>query len=214
MLRYRRNDADRDRDDERAGHIEDGLGHIVDALQRIGSSLGESVGCQQLSHIEVGFQHCQQLQSGRPYGNGYGDLQKLPGGSLPPQRGIAAPGQLPVSRRLPGLQISRGDKAADGNAQNGTAGGIGHILRHPHDDHRSCQADEELKHRLQYLADGGGPHIALTLEETPVGGDNSHQQRTGAQDRNGRPGIGLPLECRQLAAEDHHQGGTKERLWF
>ena len=66
---------------------------------------------------------------------------------------------------------------------------------------------------FQNLTDGGGNHIALALEESPVGGDNAHQESAGAQAYNGKPGIGLLQSIRQLAAEEHHKartGGTDD----
>ena len=198
-----RNDADGNGGNEGAGHVEDGLGHHMDAPHGVGSLLGHAGG-QQLAHIDLAGQSGDDLQAGRAQGDGNGDNQQPPGGGLEAPGLVLRLGKLLIVLVEAAEEVDGADEAAGGNAQNGAAcgqgDGSGGFQQEQGGGHTHHQPDD----RLDDLGDGGGEHIALALEEAPEGRHNADEQHAGAQEADGGPGIGLVLEPGQLAAEQGH----------
>ena len=147
--------------------LEDLLDEVVDALLVIDRCLGQKF--QQLTHVNLGFQHGEDLQAGRTDGDGHSDCQKLFGGGAVAQGGIVRDGQVPIGRPLLAVQIDGRYQTAHRNAHNGGAGGIGHTAGLPHNCQCQHQTHHQLEAGLQNLGIGGGAHIALPLEKAPIG---------------------------------------------
>ena len=96
------NDGDGDGGDEGAGHIEDGLGHAVDAPHGVGSGLG--IEFQQAAHVDLGFQHGKELQTGTAQGDGNGNDHQTLGGICEGTGFIAGLGHLGESCSM-GLEV-------------------------------------------------------------------------------------------------------------
>ena len=198
------NDTDGNGGDEGAGHVENGQAHTVNAPHGVGRGLGVAQ-IQQLPHVNFGFQHGHQLQGGGAEGDGNGNGQQPPGGLPVGTRLFLRPGQKGVALPEAAEQVNRRDKTACRDAQNRAARGQRNLVGHFQNCQRRAHAHDQLHHGLQHLRNGGGQHVPLPLEEAPVGTHNADQQHAGAKAADGRPGVGLVLEGRQLAAEHRHQ---------
>ena len=141
--------------------------------------LGEAHGPQQTAHDDFGVYQIDQLETCRAQGDGNGNGQQLldrhTQGLDRAALGVQECGDLAVL----GAQIEHGDDGTHGDAQNGTAGGQNHVAGAVHDEPGRAQADEQLAQRFIDLRNGGGGHVALTLEEAAVRGDNAHKEHGG-----------------------------------
>ena len=203
MARNGRDDRDGDGGDEGAGHVEDGLGHGVDAPLGIGGGLGHHA--EQAAHVDLGFQRGEDLQTGRTQGDGNGDGQQLLCGGGEGLGGVVGSFQLAVAGAEFAPQVHAGYQTAHRNTQNCAAGGQSHGIGGLQEQHSQADAHNQFHHGLDDLGDGGGEHIAAALEVAPEGGHDADQQHAGTKAADGGPGIGLVLEGGQLAAEKSHQ---------
>ena len=118
-------DADGDGGNKGAGHIENGLGHHMNAPHGI-SSLLPDTGGQKPAHVDLAGKGGNELQSGGAHSDGNGDDQQPPGSIGIGQRGIPGLRQGVEMLLEAPEQVQAADKAADGNTQNGAAGGQRH----------------------------------------------------------------------------------------
>ena len=109
------NDADGDGGDEGAGHIENGLGHGVDAPHSVGLGLGIAL-AQEPAHVDLGLQHGENLKSRGADGDGDRDNEKPLHGVGVGADGLLGDGQLPEASAEPAEQVQRADETADGDA--------------------------------------------------------------------------------------------------
>ena len=81
----------------------------------------------------------------------------------------------------------------------------GRLARQLHDQPRRAEADRQAQKRLDDLADGGGGHVALPLEEAAIGRDHADQQHARRKRRDGRPGVfvGCDHDRKRTAQQQH-----------
>ena len=202
-------DADGDGGNKGAGHVEDGLGHAVNAPDGIRLTLGHA-GSQKPTHVDLGFQHGENLQPRRAHGNGNGDDQQAPGRGGKGIGGLSGVREVPEAFPEDGKEVHRAHQAACGDTQNGAAGSQGDAVCSPEQGHGGKDSHHQLYNRLQNLGDGGGEHIPLALEVAPEGTHDADQQHAGTETANGGPGVGLVLELGKLAAKHRHQEGPPD----
>ena len=200
-------DADGDGGNEGAGHIENRQGHAVNAPHGVGSGLAVA-GLQQLAHVNLGFQHGHQLQSRRTQGDGDGNDQQTLGGVRITAGRLLCLGKQGKTLAAAHEQINGRDQTADGDTQNGAAGGQGDAVGEFQQNQGGNHTHNQLHDGFDHLGNGGGNHVALTLEEATVGTHHADQQGAGTKETDGSPGIRLILKLSQLAAEHRHQQGT------
>ena len=205
--RHGRDDRDRDGRNERARQIEDRLAEIIDALGRIRRIGRPRKRAGEPAHIDHRVKQIDDLQARRAERDGDGDDEQL-------LHGLA--GGLGLSPALPqdlvGLaeldaQIHDRHDAARRHAEDAarsrideTAGLLEHQIR-------AAEAEDHADHGLIDLTDGGRGHVALALEEAPVGRDDADEQHARRQRRDGRPRIFIRRDHdgQRLAEHEHHE---------
>ena len=205
--RHGRDDRDRDGRNERARQIEDRLAEIIDALGRIRRIGRPRKRAGEPAHIDHRVEQIDDLQARRAERDGDGDDEQL-------LHGLA--GGLGLSPALPqdlvGLaelnaQIHDRHDAARRHAEDAarsrideTAGLLEHQIR-------AAEAKDHADHGLIDLTDGGRGHVALALEEAPVGRDDADEQHARRQRRDGRPRIFIRRDHdgQRLAEYEHHK---------
>ena len=180
---------------------------VIDALGRIRRVGRPRKRAGQPPHIDHRVEQIDDLQPRRAQRNGDGNdeqfLHRLAGGlGLSP----ALPQDLVGLAELDAQIHDRHDAArryAEDAARrrvNKTAGLFEHQIR-------AAEAENYADHGLVDLADGRGGHVALSLEEAPVGRDDADEQHARRQRRNGRPRIFIRRDHdrQRLAEYEHHK---------
>ena len=193
---------------EGAGHIEDLLGEVVDTLLDIRLLLGH--GLQELTHVDLGLQNGEDLQARGADGDGNGNGQKSLGDILAGRNIFGGPGDILVGLAEAVIEIQRRQQAAHGHAEDSAGCGEGFAIGVDTQQNGSGDAHYQFANSLQNLRNGGGFHVALTLEEAAVGAHQADEEAAGTQGADGGPCVGLLLELRKLFAENRHKPRTDE----
>ena len=215
-----------DRRDERARKGEDRLLIVVDALEVFRHLHAPAEAKLQTAHIDHGVEKVDDLKARRAERDGHGDGEQLLHGGAAALRRSGGVRQRGACAAVFDVQIDHRDQAAERHAEDRAArgkrdiavirDGLARLEDDPvfmdealagqlHDEPRKPEAHDQTGDGFKDLADGGGGHAALALEEAPVGRDQADQQHARRQRRDGRPGIfAVRDHHRELAAEHQH----------
>ena len=164
--------GDGDRGDEGAGHIEEGLAEVIDALHIVGGLGGKACRALEPGHIDRGVNGDDELHARSAEGDRDGDPQEL-------LCRIAARIDRRVQAVL-GVELGHGSAAsgggidhrcqgADRDAKDRAAGGVDHAAGLLFEEPGRSKAEAELADGLQNLGNRGRDHVRLALEIAAVG---------------------------------------------
>lgn len=154
---------------------------------------------------DLRVQQGDDAHGGVAQGNGNADGQNPLHQRSPGGRRIVGGGVVPVAEQIE-THEAQGDDLADRNAQNRARSAIIHAhFQGSYHIKRYRKTNAQLEQDFQHLRHGGGRHVALSLGIAPHTGQQTHAEHRRSQDLDGRGGLGLVHQLRQLGRAEKHQ---------